>query len=120
MFDFQTTGEIIVVKELDYETVKQYKLTVTITDKGSPSQSTTITVTVDVEDKNDNKPTFVPATYMQTIQETFPINDVVVTVKAEDADSGLNSMIMYAIVGGNKDATNDNVDDFAIDAVSTF
>lgn len=106
--------------ELDYETTTQYILTITVSDKGNPQQSTTCTVTINIEDVNDNYPKFNPDAYMQTILETTAKDFVVETVKATDKDSGSNAVITYKIVSGNKDATDDENDDFVINPVSIF
>ncbi|XP_033764278.1 protocadherin Fat 4-like [Pecten maximus] len=55
-----TNGDISVVLGLDYETVKQYNITMEVGDKGHPpSDPITRTFNVLVNDVNDNAPTFV-------------------------------------------------------------
>jgi len=54
-------------------------------------------VTVTLLDKNDNQPQFVLSFYNASIRDTFLVNDPVLTVAADDADIGNNSLISFNI-----------------------
>ena len=54
-------------------------------------------VNVNVLDDNDLDPFFSPTSYSVTVPEDHLVHAAVVTVKAEDADSGINGEIYYSI-----------------------
>lgn len=58
VFDVTSTGQIIVRKQLDYETVKSYDVVVRATEESNPPKYAEKTLTVNVEDDNDNSPEF--------------------------------------------------------------
>ena len=92
------SGTLYLEKRLDYEVQRSYQLNITASDAGSPRLSSTITFIVMVEDANDNAPIFPSTAIVRQIQEGIPLNTPIVTVTAEDPDSGLNSRIRYSIV----------------------
>ncbi|XP_072119468.1 protocadherin Fat 3a isoform X1 [Mobula birostris] len=94
-------GIISVIEPLDYETCKNYYLTVEARDGGSPSLSTVTTVNVNVTDVNDNPPEFSRDIYNSVISEDAPIGDSVALVLAEDWDSQANAQIHFSIVNGD-------------------
>ncbi|XP_032878328.1 protocadherin Fat 3 isoform X3 [Amblyraja radiata] len=94
-------GTISVIELLDYETCKDYYLTVEARDGGSPSLSTVTTVNVNVIDVNDNPPEFSRDIYNSVISEDAPIGDSIALVLAEDCDSQANAQIRFSIVNGN-------------------
>lgn len=113
----QNSCVISLRKPLDYETVKQYELTVTISsDKYliNPMKSSA-KITITVLDENDNAPMFIIEsslgpharnnTYYATVQPEAFIDTSILQVKATDKDSGNYGKIKYRILDEN---TSDN------------
>ncbi|XP_038556097.1 protocadherin beta-16-like [Micropterus salmoides] len=91
----RTRSELVLVKELDREQEKELKLVLTALDGGSPQRSGTAIIHVTVLDANDNAPVFSQAVYKATLPENAPLDTLVVTVRATDADAGPNGDITY-------------------------
>ncbi|KAF3838395.1 hypothetical protein F7725_010163 [Dissostichus mawsoni] len=70
-------------------------LLVTAFDGGSPKKSGTVVIHVTVLDANDNVPVFTQSVYKASLPENSPLDTLVITVSATDADEGLNSEITY-------------------------
>lgn len=101
------SGEIRVADEqkLDYEIYKDNVLKITVMAK---SEDYVVlygfcTVEVVLEDVNDNAPRFTQEQYSTRVWEGNNKGTFVFQVQAFDADSGLNSRILYHIVDGNHD-----------------
>ncbi|XP_045494732.1 cadherin-related tumor suppressor [Colias croceus] len=92
------SGELFLHKHLDYEELTAYVLNITVTDNGSPSLSSSISFTVNVIDANDNAPVFTNTAIVRQIREGIPTHTPIVTVTAEDPDSGLNGKVYYSII----------------------
>ncbi|XP_048060461.1 cadherin-23 isoform X2 [Megalobrama amblycephala] len=99
------TGQIVVIRELDYEISSgHYVLTITATDQCPIPQfrlTSSTTVQVNVVDVNDNAPIF-----PRSFEGPFEITEGqpgprVWTVKATDADSGSNGKVEYSITAGD-------------------
>ena len=88
-------SELVLEKELDREERKEMSILLSATDGGSPQKSGTVVIQVTVLDANDNAPVFSQAVYRASIPENSPRDTVVTTVKAKDADEGLNGEVMY-------------------------
>ncbi|XP_044060645.1 protocadherin gamma-A11-like isoform X22 [Siniperca chuatsi] len=88
-------GELILDKELDREEKREIMLLLTAVDGGSPQRSGTVVIHVTVLDANDNVPVFSQTVYKASLPENAPLDTVVITVSATDADEGLNSEITY-------------------------
>lgn len=94
-----TTGEITVSDSLDFEQQEEYMFTVVAYDNGRPeSFSNTTQVTVQLTDVNDNVPIFTEPTYSASICEGAPAGTTLVTVVAEDQDSGEFGEVIYSIL----------------------
>ena len=93
----ETTGVIILRKELDFEKKSKYQLRIVARDQGQNSQSSFLYVTVYVLDSNDNRPTFDRNPVTVSLREGVPLNYNVTRIKAHDYDSGQNSWIRYSI-----------------------
>jgi len=91
------TGTLFLHKALDYEELTAYTLNITASDGGNPRLSTTILFHVAVEDSNDNPPAFPNTAIVRQIREGIPVHTPIVTVAAEDPDSGLNGRVKYTI-----------------------
>ncbi|XP_038214597.1 cadherin-related tumor suppressor-like [Zerene cesonia] len=92
------SGELFLHKHLDYEDLTAYVLNITVSDNGSPSLSSSISFTVNVIDANDNAPIFTNTAIVRQIREGIPTHTPIVTVTAEDPDSGLNGKVYYSII----------------------
>jgi protocadherin-16/23 len=121
MFDIsQSSGDLLLVGNLDHERTTAYVLTVMARDRGDPPLSSTISVNIDVQDVNDNSPEFNRSEYMTSINESAALQAVVTQVFAYDYDSGLNGRVEYQIISGN-DYNNFEIDrDTGLIAVKTL
>ena len=81
-----TTGQIIVVRSLDRESVSAYRLVVTATDEGTPPLSDTAVVDIGISDDNDVTPSFRNASYVFRVSENSTLRSVVGVVSAVDPD----------------------------------
>ncbi|XP_067313938.1 protocadherin beta-15-like [Pseudorasbora parva] len=88
-------GELVLNKELDREQQKEVTLILTAVDGGTPPRSGTVAIHVTVLDANDNAPVFSQAVYKVSLPENSPVDTVVVTVSATDADEGQNGQVIY-------------------------
>ncbi|XP_056625260.1 protocadherin beta-15-like isoform X18 [Triplophysa dalaica] len=107
-------GELVLNKELDREQQKEVTLILTAVDGGTPPRSGTVAIHVTVLDANDNAPVFSQAVYKVSLPENSPVDTVVVTVSATDADEGQNGEVRYAF--GHLSETHLNT--FSLDPVS--
>ncbi len=89
-------GELVLNKELDREQQKEVTLILTAVDGGTPPRSGTVVIHVTVLDANDNAPVFSQDIYKVSLPENSPLDTVVVTVSATDADEGQNGVVTYA------------------------
>ncbi|XP_029367636.1 protocadherin Fat 4 isoform X1 [Echeneis naucrates] len=99
-------GVLQTKKDLDRETQSFYNLVITVNDLAPPPMTrftSTAQVSIILLDVNDCPPTFT-SQKMAYIQENTPVDTVVFTAQATDADSGPNSYVQYSFRGpyGNK------------------
>ncbi|KAJ4935549.1 hypothetical protein JOQ06_017081, partial [Pogonophryne albipinna] len=97
------TGAILVAQPLDYETCRDYFLTVEARDGGTPPLSAITTVNINLTDVNDNAPMFSRELYTTVVSEDATTGESVVQLVAEDVDSQLNGAILYSIISGDRD-----------------
>ncbi|XP_055589136.1 protocadherin-like wing polarity protein stan isoform X4 [Uranotaenia lowii] len=90
-------GDVSLVKPLDYENVRSYRLVIRAQDGGSPSRSNTTQLLVNVLDANDNAPRFYTSQFQEAVLESVPVGYNIVRVQAYDSDEGANSEISYSI-----------------------
>uniref|UniRef100_A0A3B3RGN5 Cadherin domain-containing protein n=1 Tax=Paramormyrops kingsleyae TaxID=1676925 RepID=A0A3B3RGN5_9TELE len=88
-------AELILDKELDREIQQEVSLLLTASDGGTPQRSGTAVIHVTVLDANDNIPVFSQAVYKVSLPENSPLDFLVVTVSATDADEGSNGEVTY-------------------------
>ncbi|XP_014052119.2 protocadherin gamma-A11 isoform X5 [Salmo salar] len=88
-------SELVLEKELDRELQQEVTLLLTAVDGGTPQRSGTVVIHVTVLDANDNKPVFSQDVYRVSLTENSPLDYVVVTVSATDADKGANGEVTY-------------------------
>lgn len=91
------TGALYLRKPLDYEELDNYLLNVSCSDGGHPRLTSVTTLKVIVVDTNDNPPAFPNTAIVRQIREGIPVHTPIVTVTAEDPDSGENGLVNYAI-----------------------
>ncbi len=88
-------AEIVLEHELDREKQDKHSLILTAYDGGNPQKSGTLVIQIRVLDINDNKPFFSQPVYKVSVPENLPVDSVVVTVSASDADEGANGDVTY-------------------------
>ncbi|CAB1337116.1 unnamed protein product [Coregonus sp. 'balchen'] len=93
--DGRKNVELVLDKELDREEKREMSLLLTAIDGGTPQRSGTVVIHVTVLDANDNAPVFSQAVYKASLPENSPLDTVVVTVSATDADEGVNGEVTY-------------------------
>ncbi|XP_037874856.1 protocadherin-like wing polarity protein stan [Bombyx mori] len=101
------SGDVSLVKTLDYEQVRSYRLVIRAQDGGSPSRSNTTQLLINIRDVNDNAPRFYTSLFQESVSENVPIGYSIVRVQAYDADEGVNAELTYTMT--DKDYTG-NVD----------
>ncbi|KAG9437757.1 cadherin-related tumor suppressor isoform X1 [Apis mellifera carnica] len=97
-----STGVFTLTASLDYEQVQHYILVVQATDGGIPALSSTVTVYCNVVDLNDNAPIFEAGPHAVDIVENTTIGTPILSVTAQDLDSGDNGRVIYAVAGGDE------------------
>ncbi|KAK3101524.1 hypothetical protein FSP39_004214, partial [Pinctada imbricata] len=95
------TGELKTAKQLNYESINEYYLTINITDQSNPTVTYNKVCRVSVLDANDNTPIFSPSVMNILLVENVPVGYTVSTVTATDPDSGTNGAIAYTIDPSN-------------------
>ena len=110
------SGVIRLKKRLNFEAKQLYNLTVKATDEGSPPLTSFASVYIKVLDVNENQhpPRFDRFFVKTAVPENMPINSLVATVTAKDADAvrmvdSEDAKISYSIKGGS------GIGDFFID-----
>ncbi|XP_030000810.1 protocadherin gamma-A4-like isoform X45 [Sphaeramia orbicularis] len=88
-------AEILLENKLDREKQKEINLTLTAFDGGSPQRSGTVVIHITVRDANDNAPVFSQSVYKATLPENSPLDTIVISVSATDADEGINGDVIY-------------------------
>lgn len=97
-----STGEIATSASLDYESSQEYKITVQATDAASPPRATTITVIITITGVNEHTPQFTSSgAYTVNISESLALGHDVITVSANDQDTGSQGEVTYAITAGD-------------------
>ncbi|XP_047209246.1 protocadherin gamma-A12-like isoform X18 [Girardinichthys multiradiatus] len=87
--------ELVLENKLDREKQKEINLLLSALDGGSPQKSGTVVIHITVLDANDNAPVFKQAVYKASLPENSPLETVVITVSATDADEGVNGDVTY-------------------------
>ncbi|XP_059202437.1 protocadherin gamma-A12-like [Centropristis striata] len=87
--------ELVLENPLDREKQKEINLILTALDGGSPQRSGTVVIHVTVLDANDNAPVFSQAVYKASLPENSPLDTIVITVSATDADEGVNGDVTF-------------------------
>ncbi|XP_037118459.1 protocadherin Fat 4 [Syngnathus acus] len=101
-------GTVIIRQSLDYESKKEYSLTIHAVDSGAPSLSGRTEATVKLLDVNDNDPVvkfryFPTTSKFASVDENAQIGTVVALLTVSDSDSpAANGNISVSILGGNE------------------
>lgn len=106
------TGDVSLVKPLDYESIRSYRLVIRAQDGGSPSRSNTTQLLINVKDVNDNSPRFYTSLFQESVSESVPVGYSIVRVQAYDADEGPNSDIRYSLAP--RDSTGSPIGDIPL------
>lgn len=104
------TGKLKLVATLDYESKSTYTVNVSATDNGTPALSSYLQLTINVEDYNDNAPRFSDTPIIRQIQEGVRPGITVVTVTANDPDSGANGLLRYSLANQEPGGRNFSID----------
>ncbi|XP_014774158.1 protocadherin-9 [Octopus bimaculoides] len=102
------TYEIVIKRELDFEHITTYNITIECEDNGIPKLKSKNTLVVNVIDENDNPPVFTNDIKIVDITENNKVPEIITQVKATDKDYGMNSEIYYYL-------DSDNASDFILD-----
>ncbi|XP_072923505.1 protocadherin alpha-C2-like [Hemitrygon akajei] len=89
-------AELLLEKPLDRELQSSFQLVLTAVDGGNPQSTGTAQILITVLDINDNPPVFEHDVYRGSIIENAPQGEVVIQVKANDLDEGLNAEVTYS------------------------
>uniref|UniRef100_A0A8C2JVZ5 Protocadherin Fat 4 n=1 Tax=Cyprinus carpio TaxID=7962 RepID=A0A8C2JVZ5_CYPCA len=101
-------GTVIIKEGLDYETRKEYSLTIHAVDNGVPSLSGRSEATIKLLDVNDNDPVvkfryFPTTSKFASVDENAQVGTVVALLTVSDSDSSTaNGNISVSILGGNE------------------
>ena len=90
------TGEVFLIKPLDFERTKKYILNITADDRGNPPQSAVSWLTVNVINQNDN-PVFADHPSIIRLPENVTARSQVGQCFVTDKDSGENGHITFSI-----------------------
>ncbi|XP_071088268.1 protocadherin-9-like [Haliotis cracherodii] len=88
---------ILIFKSMDREKKDKHNVTVICKDSGTPSLSASLSFIVQVTDINDNAPVFTSRTYIANVTENINRSVNLITVKATDADMGVNGEVSYTL-----------------------
>ena len=91
-----TTGNITLIRSLDYETARNHSLTIFATDNGAPSRSSEGTFYVTVENVNDNLPEFEQDRYLLSLPENTSLYYIYSDIVASDLDG---DAIIFSVSG---------------------
>ena len=80
MYFLFPTGVLSVIDPLDFESAREYFLSILATDGGTPPLSNTAIVKVNITDANDNAPVFGMTVYHAEVTEDAEVNAVVIQV----------------------------------------
>ncbi|XP_062443769.1 protocadherin gamma-A12-like isoform X3 [Rhea pennata] len=93
--DGEKRPELVLAKALDREESAFHDLVLRAVDGGELARTGTARIRVVVLDANDNTPVFSQAVYTVRVREDVPVGSTLLTVRATDADDGLNGEVNY-------------------------
>ncbi|XP_063732662.1 protocadherin beta-16-like [Eleginops maclovinus] len=89
--------EMVLQTPLNREKEETHDLVLIASDGGEPHRSGTLRIHITVLDANDNAPVCSQPVYKAEVKENSPAGTVVTTVRATDADKGVNGEVTYSI-----------------------
>ncbi|XP_061685390.1 protocadherin-23 [Syngnathoides biaculeatus] len=98
----KNVGQLVICGSLDRETVESYALTMSVSDRGVPRLNSSAVVVVTVLDCNDNAPFFASKEYHIEVSENSHVGTSLAQVNASDPDLGVNGLLHYDIISGNR------------------
>nr|XP_034311814.1 cadherin-23 [Crassostrea gigas]XP_034311815.1 cadherin-23 [Crassostrea gigas]XP_034311816.1 cadherin-23 [Crassostrea gigas]XP_034311818.1 cadherin-23 [Crassostrea gigas] len=101
-FDISSSnGDLVLKKELDYETLTFLQYTIIATDggHGNPTHNSTAELLVKVEDVQDKPPVFLGLPYVKNFPEN--VSGVILHVQAIDGDLGIPRKVVYGNLNGS-------------------
>ncbi|XP_048509175.1 neural-cadherin isoform X2 [Athalia rosae] len=102
-----TWADIKVNHPLDYETIKEYNLTIRVENNGAQQLASEATVSIMLEDVNDEIPLFTERE-QETVLEGEPIGTKVTQVNAIDKDGTVpNNVVTYYVVDSDRNEGKD-------------
>ena len=104
-----STGTILTVAEIDYESATTVQLSVTAQDPLGDSTSATVVITI--LDRNDNPPMFSANSYSTTVSESLQASNTIFDFSAPDSDYQCNGAVAYSLIFAEPNA-------FRIDSIS--
>lgn len=96
-FSIDDYGTIVLLRELDWERMGSYLLSIRVETMTSPPLVDTMQIHVHVIDINDNSPQFDSKHYSTTVCENTEVGSQLIQVRAQDRDSGTNGQIQYRL-----------------------
>mgnify|MGYP001792379199 CR=1 FL=1 len=103
-FKIESNGLISTAGTLNFEQTKEFRLQVRAVVDGQDNRLyATATVIIKIEDVNDDSPTFVVSNYQARVLENENAGVEVITVEAEDLDTGAGGQVEYLLSGKNKE-----------------
>ncbi|XP_062485286.1 protocadherin gamma-B5-like [Pezoporus occidentalis] len=96
--------KVVTASALDREQESEHRVTVVARDRGSPALSSSTVLVLEVSDVNDNAPVFEEAAYSAYVAENNAAGELVLHVRARDADAGSNGRVRYSLEGGSAGA----------------
>ena len=101
----QMQAQLRLERQLDYETLSYYLLTLIAMDGGSPAHTTSANIEVFVSDVADSVPQFNASSYRASVSETTAAGSYILTVNATSQDSAPLAAVNYDVLGGNPSGT---------------
>ncbi|ESO89898.1 hypothetical protein LOTGIDRAFT_164593 [Lottia gigantea] len=101
-FGIDSSGNLSVISPLDAETVYQYTLVITATDKGADPKSSKTTVVINVKNYNEFSPqiiNMVDGVVVANVSEDSALGSPIFKIEAVDED--INTILTYSITAGN-------------------
>uniref|UniRef100_A0AAF5I050 Uncharacterized protein n=1 Tax=Strongyloides stercoralis TaxID=6248 RepID=A0AAF5I050_STRER len=95
----EKTGEVFLLKPLDYEQEKEITFKVKVLDNYDVPEIDIATVKITVLDDNDNPPKFIKPSFEIKIKEHTPLGTKIISLKAIDKDTGHYGGILYFLTG---------------------
>ena len=95
----ESTGDVMLLSELDFEKDTYHQFTVECIDQSMESFSSQALVIVQVLEVNEHTPYFINnSTLSLSLQDDLTIGSSICTFEAQDEDSGLGGELLYSII----------------------